>query len=351
MDLYFLKYIQPDGLYSENPPYYDSDFIMNNASETLWCERYYEPGEFRITARATKELVDHLKSNEFIIARKETDFVMVPDRFEVASDENGEDKLIISGKSGEELLNSRLVLQSTYWQPSSGTAEQAIEFFAKNNILADKYYSDPGNKNIERYLPFLRYSIPQLRKDIFPEKVSIHPYLQPLGDTISAICSACGFGYRLLLDKSTKNLILSAYKGVDRTALQPYNNPVVFSREFNTLSETNCVISRETAYSVLYTDSGASYDNGEGSGVKRREKKIDTSEVGLSDSSGANYKEKITLNGTVLIGSQFLYRKDYDLGDIVTIRNNFGVSGSAIIHEVTEVEDQTGYRVIPAFAQ
>lgn len=63
----------------------------------------------------------------------------------------------------------------------------------------------------------------------------------------------------------------------------------------------------------------------------------------------AEYGATTSFEGTIEPGVTFQYKKDYFLGDLVTVQNNYGISVSARIVEVVEVEDDNGYRVEPKF--
>ena len=45
----------------------------------------------------------------------------------------------------------------------------------------------------------------------------------------------------------------------------------------------------------------------------------------------------------------FQYRKDYMLGDIIILKNEYGITAYPRIIEVIESEDETGYKVVPTF--
>lgn len=45
----------------------------------------------------------------------------------------------------------------------------------------------------------------------------------------------------------------------------------------------------------------------------------------------------------------YTYRTDYNVGDVVTVSNGYGVTAQARIVEVTEVHDSNGYQTIPKF--
>lgn len=63
----------------------------------------------------------------------------------------------------------------------------------------------------------------------------------------------------------------------------------------------------------------------------------------------AEYGTTVTFNGTVAPSITFEYKKDYFLGDKVTVENEFGISAAARIVEVIEVVDQNGYSIEPKF--
>lgn len=56
-----------------------------------------------------------------------------------------------------------------------------------------------------------------------------------------------------------------------------------------------------------------------------------------------------TFNGSVIPNITFTYKTDYFLGDLVTVRNEFGITKQARIVEVIEVNDDLGYSIEPAF--
>lgn len=59
----------------------------------------------------------------------------------------------------------------------------------------------------------------------------------------------------------------------------------------------------------------------------------------------AEYGAVTSFEGSVDSISTFMYNRDYFLGDIVTVENEFGISVAARIMEVTEVFDSNGYQL------
>lgn len=63
----------------------------------------------------------------------------------------------------------------------------------------------------------------------------------------------------------------------------------------------------------------------------------------------AEYGTTVSFDGTVEPSITFEYKKDYFLGDKVSVENEFGISAAARIVEVIEVIDQNGYSIEPKF--
>lgn len=63
----------------------------------------------------------------------------------------------------------------------------------------------------------------------------------------------------------------------------------------------------------------------------------------------SDYKTNISFEGSVEPNTTFIYKKDYFLGDLVTVENEYGISMIARIIEVIEVNDENGYTIEPKF--
>ena len=63
----------------------------------------------------------------------------------------------------------------------------------------------------------------------------------------------------------------------------------------------------------------------------------------------AEYGYVTSFEGTIEPNTTFRYKVDYELGDLVTVQNEFGISEAVRIAEVVEVWDDNGYAVEPKF--
>lgn len=91
----------------------------------------------------------------------------------------------------------------------------------------------------------------------------------------------------------------------------------------NTLSDSDDVVLRDIVYSVYLLNRG--YE------------KL------------AEFGKVTSFEGTIEPNTTFIYKKDYFLGDLVNVKNEYGISVNARIVEVIEVNDENGYSVEPKF--
>jgi hypothetical protein len=63
----------------------------------------------------------------------------------------------------------------------------------------------------------------------------------------------------------------------------------------------------------------------------------------------AEYGAVTSFDGTIEANTTFKYKRDYFLGDVVTVENEYGISVEARITEIIEVNDDNGYSVQPKY--
>ena len=63
----------------------------------------------------------------------------------------------------------------------------------------------------------------------------------------------------------------------------------------------------------------------------------------------SDYGKITTFEGSIEPNTTFIYKKDYFLGDLVKVKNEYRISVNARIVEVIEVNDENGYSVEPKF--
>ncbi|MBQ2347497.1 MAG: hypothetical protein II388_03890, partial [Clostridia bacterium] len=62
-------------------------------------------------------------------------------------------------------------------------------------------------------------------------------------------------------------------------------------------------------------------------------------------------RETTEFSGELLDNNLYTYGTDYNLGDKVSVKNEFGITGSAIVSEIIEVDDEQGHRIYPTLSE
>ncbi len=181
-----------------------------------------------------------------------------------------------------------------------------------------------------------------------------------LDEELQAICEYCDCGYEIYIDFENKRYVAEFLSGVNRSAYNSFGNSfVVLSKDF------------ESVENVQYTEDYSSYKNlaycggaGEGenraviavtneasmpSGIDRFETFIDCGSLEISEtetalSLGETGRHKLeeydyiqSLNAVISQGGAFRYGQHWDLGDLVTIRDDeLGLMQNIRISEVIE---------------
>lgn len=334
----------------------DKVAVVDNFTSLMWCKRYNDIGAVDIQIEATEETMSIFKQHYFI-TRDDDDAIYRIEARELDTDENGNDILIVGAVDCKEILNQRIVWDQVNW--GAGTVEDFIRYLVLNNVIN---------------VPFARKIINfemQPKKD-FTETIDQQVTYDYVGDKIIEICKAYGYGWKILF--FNKAFHFDLYKGVDHSIKQNENIRLIFSHEY------------ENLFSSKYTEDMTNFKNvalvaGEGEGVERKKRTVGTA-TGLNryemyvDASGISrnegteeeidlpeYYEKLITEGKEKLAEQavtktfegevdpnaYKYKTDYDLGDIVTVKNKYGISANARITEVIETWDNTGYTIEPVF--
>lgn len=366
MLLWVFSYHIPDAYrYTEVEPYLSCDMVIDDSTSVLWCERYTEPGEFVAKIRATPELLSYFWTHKTLIARQDTDRVMITDRILMTTSAEDGDYITISGKSAEGLAGRRIISQKG--SISGMNAAAALRYYMQENIASWWYYHEDANHQHGRHNPYSRRYINLLRHGQDDERItrdiSAEPFGKNLGAFITDICKGSDFGFEVTFDGQAMTYYF--YMGNDRSLNQSELPAVVFSEDFQNLGDTEYEWSSETyASHAVAGGSGTgqerierdffrSFRYPDGAGMNLREIFVDASStsdemVGTAAQEACfAAQETVNFTGEILPTGQFEYRRDYFLGDRVSVVNRYGISGTATVTEVVETEDESGYRVIP----
>lgn len=332
--------------------------VIDNATSVIWVKRFNAVGNFELYIRASTELLE-LFTGDIFITRDESNVGMYVEKVQLNTDSENGDYLVITGRSAECILSWRVVMRVVYSSEST-TAEYIIRNSIDKTLISDII----PNNNIS----WLTLGEDHEWQDYITRQYTGKNVL----DIVQDLCVTYNYGFEFEWNGS--GFTINLYKGTDRSYDQTENTYIVFSPEFENLGNTEYI--QDT---MNYANGAIIGGEGEGTerkfavvlpqgitGFNRRMIYIDARQSSSDDLTESQYTDmliaqgkeeleqrKITtsFNGEILNYNNYTYGVDYNLGDKVSIINEYGIRGNATITEITEVEDDTGYRLIPTLSE
>ena len=332
--------------------------VIDNATSVIWVKRFNAVGNFELYIRASTELLE-LFTGDIFITRDESNVGMYVEKVQLNTDSENGDYLVITGRSAECILSWRVVMRVVYSSEST-TAEYIIRNSIDKTLISDII----PNNNIS----WLTLGEDHEWQDYITRQYTGKNVL----DIVQDLCVTYNYGFEFEWNGS--GFTINLYKGTDRSYDQTDNTYIVFSPEFENLGNTEYI--QDT---MNYANAAIIGGEGEGTerkfavvlpqgitGFNRRMIYIDARQSSSDDLTESQYTDmliaqgkeeleqrKITtsFNGEILNYNNYTYGVDYNLGDKVSIINEYGIRGNATITEITEVEDDTGYRLIPTLSE
>lgn len=355
----------------------------------IWTERYNECGDFEIYVQANTEFINMFKE-DYYLQSSESEYTMVIEHVQIQSDVEDGDKLIISGRSLESVLDRRIIWDNL--KISNSTAVDGIKKILDANVIDPRDVSNNNAPFYKRRLGAFYFDEPT-DASLFSARLEASYYGATVLETIQSICQQLGWGFRIRLIRDTMHFQL--FNGLNLSADTSKNlnhKIVVFSASVNNMISSNYELNRENYKNVTLV--GGIVDEGnvqkrvevEGripdengnmtvipEGLDRREVYTDATSLSNKDESNnvisdSEYNSRLANEGNGTL-NEFDYEElldasvepnynwkygnspsdDYYLGDIVTISNNYGMDLMARVTEVVRSHDTSGYSIIPSF--
>lgn len=340
--------------------------VIDYASSVIWVSRFCDCGEFELYIPASKELVE-LFRGEVLFTRDDSETTMVLEKVQLTTDVESGDFLIVSGRSLESVLARRVVNRQTILD---GTLADGIKKLLNENVINP--ITPGGSSDDDRKIPNIEIGSIDDFTDVLKKQITGENLLSAIID----ICTTYGYGFKLNNKNDINRFVFSIYSGQD------VSNSVVFSPGFGNISTTE--------YSFDYSNSpNMLYIAGEGEGIDRvitlyeprdtdfselkglsrkeywvdqrdcsskaSEPMLDTFYLQLLQNKGQEKYEEmkpvVNYSGEIVDNGLYKYGVDYSLGDTVLIENNYGIIAKATIIEITEVEDTSGYTLVPKLSE
>lgn len=344
--------------------------IVEGAESKVWKKCYAGAGEFEIYTADTPENIELLQIGRYVV-RQDDDMVGIIEKINMQKDEDGRDMLLVSGRCAKALFARRIINRQ---QTFSGTVWNRMYWMISDHAV------NPSDPN--RAIPNTAIA------DVDNAIKGLSAQTQHTGTNLmAAVCdlvSSNNLGWKVPIVNGSFTATLIS--GVDRTVDQTDREPVIFADEYDNLISSE-YLRNLTGYANVAVIAG----EGEGSartwagvdatgkasgtyaGLNRYEMYVDARDLQkkVTDSAGkettlttAQYTAQLQARGLEKLveagktetfegdvdTDAYTYRTDYDVGDLVTIRDKHGITANTRITAVEEIEDGDGYTVTPTFS-
>lgn len=352
--------------------------IIDDAKSIIWHDVYYGVGDFEVYAPCTPESVSLLIVGNYV-TRYGDDNIGIIEKVNITYSAQDGRMIIASGRFAKSLLDRRIIYTLSGYSVSPTilreNVEDAVRKLVTQNAIICTFDSD---RNIAELVLGVDAGITKTIVDdsgAAAEKQVTHDNLLKYSDSL---LEEYGIGAKCVLNDALK-LAYTVYIGADRSAdNSDGNEPVIFSQDFDNLISTTYSYDES-----LLKNTALIGGEGEGearfhaivkssaSGAARREVFVDASgssrtykdengeEQTLTDSEYNGQLETVglqaisslsiteTFDGEIdLTNGSFYFRKNFNLGDIVTIQDTeIGLYINARILEITEIQDDNGYQI------
>lgn len=337
--------------------------IIDSFESFIWTDRYSRYGDFELCVVADSKMFDILKIDNYLMFDK-SEHVMIIENLSLTTDIENGNKIIVSGRSLESILDRRIIWKQSIY---TGKLQYAIGDLLGDNIIEPEIP--------ERTIPNFIYYLP-LNPEIGEMYVDAQFMGDSLYDAIVNLCEVENIGWKITISEDNY-FEFRLYSGVDHSFAQSTNNYVIFSPNFDNFIDSNYIISKKDQKTIALV-SGEKDQNQEkkyvvvdsnvgGEYLHRREIYVDAGNISSKSESGGTITEEeyiaqlsqkgreklaenielISFEGNGDVKNQ--YGNEFFMGDIVQLVNEYGMELSARIIEYIYSQDINGENNYPTF--
>lgn len=319
---------------------------IENQTSLIWTRKFYEPGTFELHAPITDENLYLLQKDNIIGKKGSAEAGIIEDIEKEESDIKNE--IAVKGRFLSSYMDRRLI-------------KKTVNFSGKTEVAMRQLYSG--------VVPLPLVELGNLNG--FPESVEFQVTMKNLLTYESKLSRAGAIGFRFRPDFRERKIVFETYQGKDRTFNQHENNRVIFSESYNNLNNAIYRYNNQNLKTFAIVggqgegDARTYYELGGGEGYDLREIFVDAKDINPDGLTAAQYKAALlqraqealndaiaseTLESETDAAINFVYKEDYDLGDIVTVRKKkWNLYMNQRITELSEVYEYGGMTVVPTF--
>lgn len=372
----------------------DSNFetvtVIDIYKSLIWTDRFKECGEFELYIPLEHPIIQTIEKNLYLY-NPESEHLMIVETIKIDLKNDSLNCAVVSGRSIESILDRRIVWEQTVFK--AVLAADKITYIEPNMQgcllqLFNDNLIDPVN--VSRKIPNFIFEVSNDPK-ITELTLEAQYYGQTLYEIVTALCNEHDIGFKVTVNDN-KQFVFKLVAGVDRTYDQTVNQFVIFSPGYDNLLSSNYLDSNQNLKNVTliageedtmvkdpdpddeivprvtYTLMNR-VNESDVIGLSRREIFTDANDVSSEDEEGETMEwgryiaqlrqrgidtlmsntETKAFEGEVDPYMTFKYGKDYFLGDIVQLVNEYGHEGTAYISEFVWSYEDSGVSAYPTF--
>lgn len=375
---------------------FETKSVIDAFESFIWTDRYRTPGDMEIYMPVEKAPMEDVKE-QYYLWRKGTDRLMIIEDILITSNAEDGPHVTITGRSLESILDRRIVADRTI---ISGNLQNGIQKLLNENAIS------PGDS--ARQIPGLRFIY-----NSDPRVTALTCDLNLLGEdllsVVEGLCEVNDLGFKISYNEDLSSFDFMLYYGEDRSYNQEAHPWVVFSPEYDNLLSSSYYESSKNLRTAAVVAGSESDEYGqevidvngkpeltgldrrelfvEASGIQRPETEvnedsirermekrnydedriqaaIDQAKAQAAAQDRATYRNQLyqagqeelaktyvtqSFEGEIEAVRQYVYDRDFFIGDVVQVRDQYGKEAASRITEVVMSHDVSGETLAPTF--
>jgi hypothetical protein len=344
------------------------DEVVDVFDSLIWTERWQKEGDFELNVNSTPQNKKLFSSGK-MLALNESKRIMVAETFEDSISSEGEKSLKITGRSIEKCLYDRVARGAM----TSTTVESKWNLNGTPGAIMRKIFHDicvTGTLSSADVIPFIYEGTLLPASTISESATVIDIPLEPMtvGDALVQIGTQYDLGFRMLRNDDLSQIYFDVYSGSDRTTGQTSLPAVIFSPDLGNLQDTKALVSDAIYKNCAYVFSPVGFKvvwlDGIDPSTTGFDKRIlivmaeditdpataDAAMIQRGQAELAKNRQISAFDGEITQYSDYRYGVDYQLGDLIELRNTDGSTNKMRVTEQIFVSDKEGDRNYPTLS-
>lgn len=346
--------------------------IVDSYETLIWTERYNQSGDLTLTLPQGSPALSLLSEGDFLSIEDSKDVMVI----ETISFKEGVHTILAPALTDflkQRMLRNTWSTAKSNWSlngyPGTLAGNIVFEMCGAGGLMADNAIIPGGSSEV----------IPNLVIENLTSgsAADINVAYGMLYDGVKGLCDMDSLGFRLWprLKTGGYDIVFTVWKGLDRTTSQGVNSWVIFEPAMDSLTNVQRLRSIAGYKTAAYAFANgmtsqsqvgvATVPGAPSSGWGRRTLMVDANDVNASDYSAGvltsilNRRAKDALvnnnyvrmvDGELVPQNAFKYGTDYNLGDVIELRDENEIADKARVVEYIRAKSATGDLAYPTLS-